>query len=378
MLMQILIISCQEGVINREQKKHTNHCKLIVHGIKEFPLDEESTYLTNYIQLIDNDISFNFSFVNSYNNSIYFYDYESSSFIKKIKYEKEGPDGVMNVQGFLYMNEDSIFIYSYNLQTLFLTDAKSKVLDKFKLYETPDSWDIILPSPYVQTMTPILKHNHNLFLFGFVTGETNIETEDNRPVCIRLNITTKIQEHFISYPYQYVQYNWAGGFTYRIPYADMNKNSIFVSFAADHDINGYSFSDKLQTQFYAGSSLINTIKPFSESKRSPIDENQAWKWYLENPSYEGILYDKYKNLYYRIARLPQKDYNLNEKGNHKPIIITVLNENLEYLGEVKLPENINFRTSCCFISKDGFNIQVITDDEDKMTFYQYNFLDNEK
>jgi hypothetical protein len=376
--MQILIVSCQEGVVNREQKKHTNRCKLIFHGIKEFPLDEESTHLTNYVQLIDNDTGFNFSFVNSYNNSIYFYDYDSSSFIKKITYEKEGPDGVMNVQGFLYLNEDSIFIYSYNLQTLFLTDAKSKVSDKFKLYETPDNWDVILPSPYVQTMTPILKHNHNLFLFGFVSGETDIETTDNRPVCVKLNITTKIQEHFINYPYQYVQYNWAGGFTYRLPYVGMNKNSILVGFSADHDIHSYSFSDELHTPFYAGSALIKTIKPFSESKKLPVDEDQAWAWYMENPSYEGILYDKYKNLYYRVARLPKKDFNPDEKGNHKPIIIIVLNENMEYLGEVKLPENINFRTACCFISKDGFNIQVITDDEDKMTFYQYNFLDNEK
>jgi hypothetical protein len=376
-LLQILIFSCQDSgvisVINKNQKKYANHCKLSEPVIKEFPLDNESIADVDCIQFIDNDTGSYFSFVNNYNNSIYFYDYESSSFIRKIKYEKEGPNGVLNIQGHSYLNDDSIFIYSYNSYILYLTNAQGKVSDKFKIYEAPKKLiDIILPAPYIQTCTPILRERENLFLFGFVADETDIETPDNRPVCVWVNMKTKEQKYLINYPVQYAKYNWGGGFTYRFPSTCMDKTSFLVSFPAHHDIIKYSFSDGTQTQFYAGSSLIEEIKPLSKSK-GYVENNAEWEWYMKNASYEGIWYDKYKNLYYRVARLPKNDFKPNERGNKKPIVIIVLNEKLEYTGEVKLPEKIDFRTVNCFVSKDGFNIQVDTDDEDKLTYYQYNF-----
>ena len=109
----------------------------------------------------------------------------------------------------------------------------------------------------------------------------------------------------------------------------------------------------------------------------PINEDNAWFWYMTNPSYQNIIYDKYKNQYYRIARLPKQDFTLSERGNMKPIIIIILDSNFKYIGEVELDMNIRYSLNNCFATKEGLNIQVHTNDDDKLTFYVYSFTKDE-
>jgi hypothetical protein len=377
----ISLISCSYGgsVLNEEQKNHANNCTLVFSGIKEFDLDDETSYTVPYIQLIDADTATYFSFHNTYNNSIYFYDYDSSNLSKRIHYEKEGNNGVGDIQGYFYLNDDSIFIYSYWGHILFLTNADGKVLSKKKIDESLDrSSGIIYSSPYPQTSTPIKKNGSNIIFAGFIAGETTTETEVNRPVGILYDFNAQTSNYVINYPPQYAKYNWGGGFTYRIPYFDVDEQSMIISFSADHYLVKYSLATGTQERHYAGSSSIKKIKSYSYPKDVEIDENRAWEWYMKNPSYQSVFYDKYEKMYYRIARLPVKDYNLGDNGNKKPKIIIVLDANLNYLGEVTLPNDINYEFTNCFVSRDGLNIQVINENEDKLIFYQYNFFLNEK
>jgi hypothetical protein len=100
------------------------------------------------------------------------------------------------------------------------------------------------------------------------------------------------------------------------------------------------------------------------------DNHRAREWYMTNPSYESVFYDNYKKLYYRIARLPLKEY-IPSDQNRKPKIIIVLDSNLNYLGEVSLPKDVKLEMFNCFISEDGINIQLLNDDEDNLTYHQY-------
>jgi hypothetical protein len=382
-ILILFISSCDTGgfIRNEKQNVHKNNCTLIFNGIKEFEIDDETSYLLPYIQYVNCEKGDYFTFYNRHNNSIYFYDYDSSKFIKKIHYEKEGANGVGDMQGYFYVNDDSIFVYSYWGGTLHFTDSTSTVLSRIRVNEiknTSNNYDTIYPAPYLQTATPIRKYENKFILCGFVTGETDIETTTNRPVCIVCDIENRTMEYIINYPEQYAKYNWAGGFTYRIPYVDINNETILISFSADHYLTSYSLKTRELKKHYAGSSSIKGIKSYPENKNFPCNEDKAWEWYMYNPSYQNILYDPYKKLYYRIARLPVKEYNPGDNGNKKPTIIIVLDSNMNYLGEVRLPENIRYEVPNCFVSKDGFHIQVLTDNEDMLTFYTYNFLSNEK
>lgn len=378
----LVIYSCnyhQGSVINTERNKSEKNYSVERKKIKEFLLDDETSYMIDYIQFKDDQYN-KLLFVNSFNNSIYFYNYDESSFEKRIIYEKEGQDGVSQLQAFLYLNDDSIFVYSYSTNILSLTNSDHRVLERYKLYEAPiELPEIILPSPYVQTSTPLRMINEHIVCMGFVPGETNYEDEKNRPVACFINIKDKAMKYSVFYPEQYSMYNWGGGFTYRMPYYDVNDNDeLIVSFAADHNVQVYPIHENVATDYYAGSNEIDKILSFPNPKDSHIDEDKAWQWYMTNSSYQNILYDKYRKLYYRIARLPKRDYKLSEIGNDKPIKIIILNNNLKYQGEVKLDEKTSYVLNNCFVTEEGLNIQVRTDDEDMLTFYVYSIYEKEK
>jgi hypothetical protein len=375
----IFNISCSEGgfVPNKEQKKHTNNVSLTFCGTKEFALDSETSYLTPYIQLVDNKDTSYLTFYNQHNNSIYLYDYHSTRFLKKISYEKEGNNGVGDMQGYAYVNDDSVFVYSYWGQVLAHTRSDGAVLSRKKI-EAVSSPEMIYPAPYIQTATPMKKTGNKIILCGFTSGETDFETTVNRRVCLLYDVEKQSYVYCINYPEQYARYNWAGGFTYRIPYFDTDGESVIVSFSADHYLTVYSLQTNEEKRYYAGSASIRGIRSYPQSKSLPIEEKRAKEWYMNNPSYQNVLYDKYRQRYYRLARLPVERYVQGESGNKKPTVVVVLDADFRYLGEVFLPQDVGFEVSNCFVSADGFNIQVLTDDEDSMTFYVYDFKLNEK
>lgn len=379
-IVLILLFGCkntQGDIPNMNKNKYSSNYTIEREILREFRLDDETSYLINYFQIIDEGAPI-LAFTNSYNNSIYFYDYENQEYIKKIKYEKEGQNGVSSMQAFLYLNDDSIFVYSYNTNILSLTNSDAKVLNNYMLYEAPlEMPEIINPSPYVQTSTPLKKIGDYIVCMGFISGETSYETTSNRPVACIVDLNDETIKNMINYPKQYTKYNWGGGFTYRMPYYDVNNNGeIVVSFAAEHDIHVYSILNSTENNYYAGSNKIDKISSFDQPKDTPIDEDKAWYWYMTNASYENVLYDKYNNLYYRIARLPLNNFKIKEVGNKKPIRVIILDENLNYKGEVGLDENKPFTLNNSFVTKEGLNIQVRTDDDDKLTFYVYSFKES--
>lgn len=384
-IIAFIIFSKNDIIKNTNANIFPNQCNISYIGNKAFELDDETSYLTSYIQFINrNDSLCYFSFINEYNNSIYFYNYDNSAFIKKIQYEEEGNNGVGKIQGYYYINEDNIYTFDYGTSKIFVTNGKSTVIKSSpSMYESIKYQDVseiisFPPAPYVQTDNPIRVVNDYIILGGFFSGEYLTENKNNRPVNILYNLKTDKIRYLNNYPEMYQKYNLGGRLTYRLPHFEVREENLLLSFSADHYIQNYSFQDDSCTSHYAGSSFIKEIKAFPYPKSIPINKKRAWDWYMNTPSYEGIYYDKYNKLYYRIARLPDKDYAKHKLGNRKPIVIIVLDSQLNYLGEGKLPTDLNLRTTNCFVSEDGLNIQLLNEDENHFTFCQFKININNK
>lgn len=364
-------------VINNERILYVNNVKCKLNAIKEFKLDEETVYDINYSQFIETDSASFLTFLNNYNHSIYFYDYNTSEFYKKT-FQNIFDRQKEKIQGYYITSNDTTFYYSYYTGNLYCCN-NLEILSFNKINKVDkSSFDLIYPYPYCSTSSPLMKYLDKIITTGWVTGETPLETSYNRPVLTIFDYKTDTLNFVVNYPDIYNKYNWAGGFTYRLPYYDLAKESVVISFSAVHYLVEYSLSDGKETSHYAGSEKIDKISSFPYPQDKSIDENKAWDWYMTTPSYEGVFYDKYKNCYYRIAKLPVINYNNKNRKSNKPVVVVVLDDNLQYLGEASLPTNIQFNTMNSFVSKDGFNIQVITNDEDKLTFYQYVFTEEEK
>lgn len=374
--------SCKKGndigiVSNTQNHILTNKCELIFNKIKEIELDSTTLNILGYLQFLDSSSIQYLTFLNQYDNSIYIYDYESSKFIRKIIFKNEKLKSV-KIQGYNYINDDSIFIYSYSRHRIYLTNTNSDLLFDTLMYDRSKvNKENLLPAPYFHTPSPLKLFQEKIITVGFIAGEYDSTLETNRSIITLLNLKNNSLSHAVKYPEQYIKYNWGGGLTYRMPYYDLNKNSILISFSAHHSLIKYDLLTNKEKEYYAGSKFIKEIRSYPTPKKEQSPSESEWNWYINTPSYEGVFYDKYRDLYYRIARLPIEPGNNDEKYNRKPVSVIILDSSLNYIGESKLPSNIIFSPFNSFVTVDGFNIQAYTEDEDKLTFYQYKIKHNE-
>ena len=353
------------------QKK--NDCKICLISKKEIPVDENTSVMSMYMQYKDEE---NLLLVyNKFDNSIYAFNYEMGSSIWNIRLAEEGDNGVGDIQGFYYINKDSIFVYNYNTSFVYLVNSEAEVLLKKRLPVLDMRRNDFFPSyPWLQTNCPMLYWNDKLVLGGFASAESVVETSSNTPVTTIYDIQDDTILFRNNYPKQYQKYNWGGAF-FRMPYFNINKeeNLIMISFPQDHYLYAYSLSgDSLYNKYYAGSHFIDEIKAYDQKKGEEIDQNRASNWFFSTPSYRNIHYDPYRKLYYRFACLPVKE-ELKRKhiSGTQPISLIVLDENFNYLGENLLPDSMDLRYSNSFVTKEGLNMQTLTDNDDLLTFCQF-------
>ena len=359
-------------VKNKEWDAHPNLFQLQFSGITKVEMDSETSGLFMNIQFVDVDDQSLLISLNPHDNSLRVYDMDSLKQIKKIVYEKQGGDGVGVIHSFFYYRPDSIFIYSYWDMILFRTNEQGKVLEKYP-FKTSTGFDEKMPIPFVQTSSPMQKINNEIVMNGFILSEVDSEETNNMPFTTCYNLKTRQLSYINRYPEQYSKYHWGGGLLYRLVHHTVNRNNeMILSFAADHRIFVYSFDDRAIRHYYGGSSSIKNIKSTTFRKGYKLSREMQTEHYLHTPSYEGIFHDPYRNVYYRIARLPIDDsIDLDEMTLPKPVIVIVLNGKFEYIGETNMPKNIDFTTNNCFVTKEGLHIQVFLDDddEDHITFY---------
>ena len=88
-------------VVNEKKGKLTATYELVINGEKKFYLDSVTAPFPPYMQLIT-DSSGNqlLTFLNPYNNSIYFYNYTDTNYINRIQYYREGANAILKPAGY--------------------------------------------------------------------------------------------------------------------------------------------------------------------------------------------------------------------------------------------------------------------------------------
>lgn len=378
-LLALLLVSCGGGnVRNNRAKEFKNRCTLERTGEKVYPLDKNTSGNIEYLQYIGNDSLLRFSFLNSHTNSIYLHDAESGKLLNIIEFDKEGANGVGSIQGYCYHNDDSIFVYEYGSGMVRLANNQGEVITAYPMFDAEailNDTTKFLTSPYVESRLPMLYREDKLIMGGGFLAETTLEKADNTFVTLMYDVVNRTAAYANSYPEQYRKYDWGGGFFYRQPSMTMTpEGRLLISFPADHNLWNYDPVTQKRDSLYAGSRLIEKIVPFgAEKKKFPdeVPEQRLSDWYYSQPSYESIFADPYKHLYYRIARLPNAEHRP-ATLNDKPVVVIVLDKDLNYLGEDLLPEGVPYDTFNAYVSPEGLNIRIWNNDEDHLTFYTYN------
>lgn len=333
------LVSCTKHTVSIEnERKGMMKSNFFLQEVnqKKFYLDSVTAPKPIYSQLYENKSGNRIlTLLNQYNNSIYFYDYDKSNSIKRVHFEKEGANGILKPLGYYIKNMDSIYVYDMVKIEIVLSDSSGVCKQRFPLKTSIDTqWSLYKPQYYFTTVNPIIEKNDNLILTGYAPFSLPKENIENFYFSTILNTKTGKITYQHKYPneiYGY-DYNWEGGyFTMAYPCLSVEDMSIY-SFPVSHNLYFYNNNTGEVEIKYGGSNVAGTIQSIDhEQRRTPsqmIEES-----FICQDLYGPILYDSYRNVYYRFMLNAISNPSMTTPREDKEFTVILMDENFNYLGE---------------------------------------------
>jgi len=335
-----VLVSCsssEESSINQTYQFEDIYTFEMV-GETKFPLDSVTSGSSDYKVYLDLKKQRIFAFDNPSKNRIYVYNYDRQKLIKFIEFQREGPEGIGQMEGFYIHTLDSIFIPSTQNQALYLVNQNSKIVKKYP-YPKREGRDFL--QIFFTSHNPATLVGNLIYCTPTVFGRTEKKPKN----AIVLDLITEKWEEKGSIPDTYDKGYFAAPNFYTSYYDYNPDKDIYVhSFPIDNYVYAYDLKDSVK-QYYAGSKYLKTTQPIGLNMVKLLFDEYT-KYYQQSPSYLGVHYDKYRKLYYRTAQKPINDELIDDpdplKRNFKTFSIVILDENLQKVGEFEFPDKYTY------------------------------------
>jgi hypothetical protein len=347
--------------------KTTYHLELT--ATKEMSLDSITAPKVQYSQIYtDSDGKRYFTFLNDYNNSIYFYDYTTLKFTKAIQFEK-GTKGIINPKGFYIKNMDSIFVYNKPLVEIVLANHRGEILKRISLNNNgiQKDWSLLYPQYYLETVNPFMEVSGKLLLTGQYFGSL---TESMIPK-FKFNAQIDLKTCKVSFRHTYPEqlygfgYNWEGGaFTGIFPELHPDGDKLIYSFPVSHDVYIVGINSDIYQQVYAGSNFAGTIHSIDGYSRK-TDGEKSVAHYIKEDLYSAIRFDKYRKVYYRFFLRGIPNASITSTMEDKPVSVIIMDKDFNYLGEKVIGTGRNWYWQNSFVTQEGLNIESLEKDRDE-------------
>ena len=129
----------------------------------------------------------------------YIYNYKNGDFLRKITFEKEGPNSSPQTTGFLIYNFDSIFTFSYSTGKVKLFN---KDIECSKTFMTKQFLGRYINEEYpiikIETVCSAFVIDNDFHAIGYFKGLNNI------PIHIRINLKTNSMSYYSGF---YIAYS---------------------------------------------------------------------------------------------------------------------------------------------------------------------------
>jgi len=341
---------------NEKRGKLTAIYKLVVVSEKRILLDYETAPKPPYMQLIKGESGDEiFTFLNHHKNGINFYDYETGNFIKRVEYVREGPDAIYNPGGYFIKRMDSIYVFNRGEFGLVLTDNSGHVNQRIPLADmSARTWSMYYPQYQFYTINSIFEHQGELFLtgmspFGIVDSLIH---KFHFTACVDLNVGSVNFIH--TYPEELYgsNTNWIAGHWLMQPYPAISPTGEFIySFPMSHDVHITHRDKNTYKTIYAGSNIAGAIRSIDWNGIPP--EEVILTHTLTQDLYAGILHDPYRKVYYRFMLKGNPDATIETAIEEKPIVVIVMDEQFNYMGETIIGTGEKWIWKNSFVSSEG-------------------------
>jgi Domain of unknown function (DUF4221) len=334
------------------------------------PVDSSTNYnffMMDYFEAHGNSYLIGFDIIFQ---SVNIFDMTKKNLLKKIAINSEGENGMKKIDGVFFHNFDSIFLFHRYPTTLYMVDTSGTI---------KSLWDMENPLP-----NPL--HDYAYLLeVSFANKQAYF---DNKSTSIALQLYYDIQpplkslslpivghyslkENAVSKAYAVRPQEYLDLLIDKKFYGALRMNprfvvlrdTTYVAYPFDHFIEVYNNkSGKKLSEINCRSAMIG------EFSTSPVDYEgieKSEKYYIEEPSYDGLIYDKYREAIYRIVKHTQPYKDANNKKNlitESPWSLLVLDKNLNILGESTFSEKIYDYTQV-FVNRQGLVVKHL-DEQD--------------
>ena len=357
------------------------------------PIDENTYYLSKSMFQFEEDGKEYLFFGNleKRQHELLIYDIEKQNLHKRIPLEKEGPNGVPAIWGCIPFYDSKTFLVSqHNAGKTTIIDGEGNVIRRYNMKHNIKNglWAdcrygtsfIYMPS---FTKDSIVYFSNGIFRQYMINQRMN---RDNWRIVPMFNFLDLRNGHIntlsIKYPdiFEYdVRTPAGGGYVFSYDYNYIHDRLV-CSFTGYDSI--MVTDDLKQVHWYNGKSR------YLKSMRPKVYEADGFDWVreaTENASYHNIMYDKYRDVYYRIAEFPY-ELKQNEspfddpKGREFSIII--FDKDLNIIGETKFPGN-KYLYKMSFVGRDGLYISENNEanpefDENKLVFACFKLEDSKE
>ena len=325
------------------------------------------------------------TFSNPYTRIILVYELESGKFIKKIKFDVEGPNGIGNwLFGYLIKDFNHIYLPSANREELFLTDTTAVLKRKYDYSKTHDGKTTVKAYYTNMDYTQLIFIGDSLFIPQMLNNSLGDRMVEESVTGVYLDtMTLKVSQFPMTYP-NLLSTEKARNVIYGTPaYSQICNGEDFIySFSMDEKIYKVNpYTAHVET-YPVKSRNLSRLKFY----RIPNDFTSVLKKTCETARYGHILYDKYRRVYYRFV-YPETELedNLNYlsilHSGKKEFSIMILDEAFNVLGETKFP-SFSYVPHIGFINEDGLYLSVshfMRDDysDDWLRFERIDLIRNE-
>ena len=226
--------------------------------------------------------------------------------------------------------------------------------------------------PETLTDSPLLYSQGRVLLSGVELGQPDEGESSDKPTTCCIALDNDIMSFGGVFPVCYEKGNFGGVYYNKIYHALNQDGNLLLSFPADHYVYCYSLDFRDCKPYYMGSRYIREIVSSGENVFDLFkDKQRRIAYYTSQPSYGNILYDPYRHLYYRVARLPLQGWT---GGNfQKPFSIITMDSLYRIISETPVVEDYeDLNLGNMHVVKEGLLIQKENkEDENVIEFVLY-------
>ncbi|WP_455674486.1 DUF4221 family protein [Phocaeicola sp.] len=327
----------------------------------EFSIDDETVIPLFNLYLCEDNGREYVTFSNRDSRTILIYDLLSGKLIKKIPFDGEGPRGIgTRLYGYYMKDFNHIYVPDFSKKVIYETDTAG-IFRKAIEFDTTEDGLFVQPAYYMNlNNTQLTFIGDTLYIPQRLNNSLGDQWVEESPIGIMVDTASrKVCRLPMGFPQLITSNEVRNRIEGALSYSEVFDGEHFIySFSMDEYLYKVSSDYKRVDKYLAKSSFI----PKLEFRKLPDDFSKTIKKTCETAVYGNILYDQYRQVYYRFV-YPETELEENEDylkilhTGRKEFAIMILDKDFNILGETKFPP-FTYLSKICFVGKDGLYIST--------------------